>query len=148
MDPELERSFVPAEEELEARAADATAEAQVFHRHCAVCHRTHERTPPNFLHGDAARVSAALKHCAPRIFARLSMGQLAPAARDKTPMPPPFASKEGSPGEVALDAKLLESLTAAAARMLRSETGQAPVLATMLSKGYENLRPCLPAERP
>jgi hypothetical protein len=30
---------------------------------------------------------------------------------------------------------------------LRAESGQAPDLAVMLARGYENLRPCLPAIR-
>ena len=51
-----------------------------------------KRFPPNFLSGSAERVVASVKHCAPRIYARLAMWRVAPAVRDKTPMPPPLAA--------------------------------------------------------
>ena len=72
-------------------------QAAEFQTHCAACHRTAERLPPNFLAGDAERVTASLAQCAPRIFVRLAMWQTPPAARDKVPMPPPLASQGGRP---------------------------------------------------
>src|SRR5512132_131440 len=73
------------------------AQAAEFQNHCAACHRTAERLPPNFLAGDPERVSMSLTQCAPRIFVRLAMWQTPPAARAKVPMPPPLASRGGSP---------------------------------------------------
>lgn len=141
-------SLPKAQEEAEEPALDATPEARIFHRHCAICHRAHERAPPNFLHGGAQRVTATLSHCAPRIFLRLSMGSLTPSSRQKTPMPPLLAAEGGKPGEVALDAQQLIALITAASDLLRRETGHAPNLERLQAKGYENLRPCLPTEVP
>lgn len=62
--------------------------AELFHRYCAICHRSPNQFPPNFLHGDAARVERQLEHCAERIAFRLSMWELPAGERPKTPMPP------------------------------------------------------------
>lgn len=59
-----------------------------FRRHCGQCHDTPESAPPNFLRGDAAGIEARLAQCAPRIYYRLSMWDVAEAHRGKTPMPP------------------------------------------------------------
>ncbi len=61
---------------------------QVFERYCATCHRTGAPFPPNFLYGSVDRVAANLAQCAPRIWYRLHMWQLAESQRPKTPMPP------------------------------------------------------------
>ena len=66
-----------------------------FYPLCASCHATAERSPPNFLAGPPERVAASVKHCAPRIYARLALWRAAPAARDKTPMPPAVPSARG-----------------------------------------------------
>jgi hypothetical protein len=124
---------------------DLPTEALQFEQPCAVCHRTAEPFPPNFLAGDAKRVSEALAHCAPRIFVRLSMWLQDEATRDKVPMPPPAASRAGEPWRQAHPIPAVESLAAAAAQWLRKETGHAPNVGETLANGYENLRPCLPA---
>jgi mono/diheme cytochrome c family protein len=116
-----------------------------FQSHCAVCHRTPERFPPNFLAGDKERVSASLAQCAPRIFVRLTMWQMPPAARDKVPMPPPQASRDGSPWVQTAPDPAIALLQSTVAGWLRAETGRTPDAAAMLARGYENLRPCLPA---
>ncbi len=59
-----------------------------FRQRCGPCHDTPEAAPPNFLHGDAVEVAARLARCAPRIYYRLSMWDVAEARRGKTPMPP------------------------------------------------------------
>jgi len=69
----------------------------LLHRHCGACHDTPEPFPPNFLHGDAKRVAAMLKRCAPRALARLEMASLAPDKRQKSPMPP-AGTLPGRPG--------------------------------------------------
>ena len=121
-------------------------QAAEFQNYCGACHRTPERLPPNFLAGDPERVTASLTQCAPRIFVRLAMWQTPPAARDKVPMPPPLASRDGAPWVQTAPDPAIAALRSIVASWLRSETGRAPDAAEMLVHGYENLRPCLPPE--
>ena len=44
-----------------------------------------------------------------------------------------------------MPADAVRPLRNAVAGWLREQTGEVPNLAKMLSRGYENLRPCLPA---
>jgi hypothetical protein len=135
---------LPAAAHEEAIASEPLPpDAEPFRRHCAACHRSPGRFPANFLAGDPKRVSASLAQCAPRIFVRLSMWQLPAAARAKTPMPPPFASREGHPWVQDAPSPTIARLQATVAEWLRVETGVPPDPANMLEKGYENLRPCL-----
>jgi hypothetical protein len=120
------------------------AEAEAFVGPCARCHRTPERTPPNFLAGDGKRVAASLAHCAPRIFVRLAMWQTPEAERPKVPMPPPGASHQGAPRIQAQPEPAIDALQARVAAWLRAENGRTPDVAAMLARGYESLRPCLP----
>jgi hypothetical protein len=66
---------------------------------------------------------------------------MAPEARDKTPMPPPFPAtretRHAPPDTVA-------GIERAAAALVRAETGAEPELERLLANGYEGLRPCLP----
>jgi hypothetical protein len=112
-----------------------------FYPACASCHATGEPAPPNFLAGPGERVAAAVRHCAPRIYVRLALWRVAPDARDKTPMPPPFPStrEETHPPPAAV-----AGLERAAAALVRAETGAEPELERLLANGYEALRPCLP----
>ncbi len=126
-------------------AVGVPAQANAFIAPCAGCHRTAENSPPNFLAGDAQRISANLAQCAPRIFVRLSMWQSPAASRAKVPMPPPRASHQGSPSIQATPDASIAALQATVAEWLRAESGQVPDLAAMLARGYENLRPCLQA---
>ena len=121
-------------------------QAVEFQRHCAGCHRTAERLPPNFLAGDAERVTASLAQCAPRIFVRLAMWQTPPTGRDKVPMPPPLASRGGAPWVQTAPDPAIVALQGIVAGWLRTETGRAPDVTEMLVHGYENLRPCLPPD--
>jgi hypothetical protein len=120
--------------------------AAAFQGSCLPCHRTAESVPPNFLSGDAKRVTASLAHCAPRIFVRVAMWQVHPNARDKTPMPPAVAAQGNGDARVdpGPDAATIAALRSAAAEMLRAENGTTPSLEELLARGYENLRPCLP----
>lgn len=121
--------------------AGPAAAFAAFYPACANCHATADAAPPNFLAGPGERVAAAVQHCAPRIFVRLALWRVAPEARDKTPMPPPFpsirAGTHAPPATVA-------SLERTAAALLRAETGAEPQLDRLLADGYEALRPCLP----
>ncbi|HSD52822.1 MAG TPA: hypothetical protein VLC47_01585 [Burkholderiales bacterium] len=117
-----------------------------FYPLCAGCHATGDRFPPNFLAGSGERVAAAVRHCAPRIYARLAMSRVAPAAREKTPMPPEHPlpqARDDAPSAASAAAGGLESIAAA---LLRAESGAEPRLARLLEGGYEGLRPCLPEE--
>ena len=97
-----------------------------FYRYCAECHLGSERTPPNFLLGDADEVEAKLRHCAPRIFFRLSMWHRAPEARAKTPMPPEIALRRFKVADAAWrDGGALSGLLLAANERLRAEAGSA-----------------------
>jgi hypothetical protein len=142
------KDLPPALEDVEAGSdADMPAIAEPFKKACSACHRTPEVSPPNFLHGDPKRVGAAVTSCAARIFVRLSMWDVASDRRAKVPMPPPRAGHDGTPPdhEYAPKPDTLESLKAAAATILRKETGGEPSVQRLLENGYENLRPCLPA---
>lgn len=126
--------------------AHVATPAAVFEPECGNCHHTDEITPPNFLTGDAKRVTAALDSCAPRIFVRLAMQDLPAAERDKTPMPPePVLLPGQSPAH---DARKSASITAVRRDIeerLRTQYGRVPSVAELLKNGYESLRPCLPA---
>lgn len=118
--------------------------AAPFMASCGACHRTPERSPPNFLAGDPERVRASLAQCAPRMYIRLSMWQSPAATRAKVPMPPPRAARDGSPSIQHEADPGIDELRATVAEWLRAENGRAPDAAAMLSRGYESLRPCLP----
>jgi len=125
-------------------AVEASGVAAAFSAPCGSCHRGAERSPPNFLAGDSERVDAALRRCAQRMFVRLAMWQVAPTARAKVPMPPPRAALNGGPHEQLKPDAAIAPLQATVAEWLRRESGTAPEVDTLLARGYENLRPCLP----
>ena len=122
-------------------ADGAAAPFAAFYPLCASCHATAERSPPNFLAGPPERVAASVKHCAPRIYARLGLWRERPATRDKTPMPPPLPSARG---DVYEPPPAIAGLERTASELVRAESGAAPRLETLLTNGYERLRPCLP----
>jgi len=126
--------------------ADAKPVAlQPFYRYCATCHQSNERSPPNFLQGSASAVTANLAHCAQRLHVRLSMWQLAPEQRPKTPMPPHYAlyGFHVSP-HTWRESGELAALRAYVERTLQAEGGTVPRPHDLMSRGYENLRACLP----
>jgi mono/diheme cytochrome c family protein len=127
------------------RSATAASHA-AFHRYCAECHRGADRAPPNFLLGDADEVEAKLKHCAPRIFYRLSMWQQSPDARAKTPMPPELALRHFNFSDVSWrDGGALSGLLLSISEKLQTQGGVVGG-ETLLRQSYENLRRCLPDE--
>jgi hypothetical protein len=128
-----------------ARVAASPAEAAPFIAACGACHATPERSPPNFLWGEASRVQANLRQCAPRLFARLSMWQQRGPDREKVPMPPPLASRDGKPFVQQMPSAEVRALRDTTASWLRSETGRTPEVAELLAGGYESLRHCLTA---
>lgn len=118
--------------------------AAIFEPECGNCHHTDEITPPNFLAGDARRVSDALDSCAPRMLVRLAMQQVPVIERDKTPMPPDPVLLPGQRPQARKSASLT-ALRRDIEERLRTEYGRVPAVAELLKNGYENLRPCLPA---
>jgi hypothetical protein len=112
---------------------------------CAACHATGESTPPNFLAGDAAKVSASLRQCAPRIFVRLALWERAPGAWAKVPMPPPRAADAGHPALQTRADPVVVTLRRTVAQWIEDEGHGTPSLDRLLDQGYENLRPCLKA---
>ena len=140
----------PVMETLTTAAGGAQADArpaslQPFFRYCATCHQSNDRSPPNFLQGPASQVSANLSHCAQRLYVRLSMWRLAPHERPKTPMPPDYSlyGLHGSP-QAWRDSGELAALRAYVERALQAESANVPRPEELLSRGYENLRSCLP----
>jgi hypothetical protein len=118
-----------------------------FYRYCAECHLGADRAPPNFLLGDADEVEAKLRHCAPRIFFRLSMWHRGTEARAKSPMPPEIALRRFKLADAAWrDGGALSGLLLAVNERLRAETGSAEGGDALLRQSYESLRACLPGE--
>src|SRR3546814_17469960 len=91
-----------------------------------------ETSPPNFLAGSGAQVTARLRHCAPRLYVRLAMWHRDLQHREKTPMPPPFPS---ATGKVATAPRQAAGLKRIAADLLREETGRAPHPDALLANG-------------
>ena len=128
-------------------AGDPEARAvALFQRYCAQCHRTRDSFPPNFLAGPPGEVRAKLAQCAERIFVRVKMWELGPAARVKTPMPPVYALHRYhiSPDQWPQHPDLA-ALRDHAGEILRSQTGRDPRLEDLMARHYEHLRGCLPA---
>ncbi len=115
-----------------------------FIEHCAQCHYSREQFPPNFLYGDAETVRSNLSQCAERIFYRLGMWDLTPAAQPKTPMPPDLGllAQSVDPHQWANSATLKE-LRRYISRELQQQTGKKPELEDFLNRDYEQLRICL-----
>ncbi len=112
-----------------------------YRRHCGQCHDTPESAPPNFLHGDAAGIEARLAHCAPRIYYRLSMWDVAEAQRGKTPMPP-LSALTGNDGAAWTRSPERRQLLDHA-RGLLTARGIDP--AAITRRPFESLPVCLPA---
>jgi hypothetical protein len=120
-----------------ANSVAAGAVAAPFESACGSCHATPEATPPNFLYGNAARVSSALESCAPRLFVRLAMNDLPGDQRAKSPMPP---EELAGPTPMASLAEIRAHIEST----LRKRYGRIPALTELLRDGYDNLPPCLP----
>jgi hypothetical protein len=112
--------------------------AAAFEPACGRCHHTPEATPPNFLYGNAARVSQALESCAPRLFVRLAMNGIPSDQRAVSPMPP---EQLAAPTAKAA----LTEIHAHIESTLRKRYGRVPAVHELLRAGYDQLPPCLPA---
>jgi mono/diheme cytochrome c family protein len=141
--PVMEGHTTVAHARAEAEAKPVAL--QPFFRYCATCHQSNDRSPPNFLQGPSAAVTSNIAHCAQRLHVRLSMWSLAPEHRPKTPMPPHYAlyTLQSSP-EAWPESTELAALRTYVERVLQAQNGKAPRPEELLSRGYENLRPCLP----
>lgn len=124
-----------------------TRAVALFARYCAQCHRTRDTFPPNFLTGPPTQVRVNLAQCAERIFFRLSMWGVQPEARLKSPMPPVYALLGvGITDEQWPDHRDLQALRDYVGGVLRSETGRDPRPEDLMTRSYEHLRTCLPAQ--
>lgn len=79
------------DEDTQVGVVTGNADLNLFYAHCASCHASREPFPPNFMRGTARDVEQSLQRCAERISFRLSMWQVEPDVRPKTPMPPAAA---------------------------------------------------------
>jgi hypothetical protein len=138
----------PAVEERAALAIDAGEEAgeeRVFHRYCALCHRSDDPAPPNFLNGTPAQVRANLAHCAQRLHVRLAMWERTGSERTKTPMPPLATLHGAGISESAWrSAEDLSTLRGYVAKLLRADGARQGGTDALLRANYEQLRECLP----
>jgi len=127
----------------EQTVAEAAGPVGAFRRRCGQCHDTPEAAPPNFLHGDANVVSANLARCAPRIYYRLSMWEIAETQRGKTPMPPPTALA-GLDTATWIASPERRQLLDHARGLLKAQ-GVDP--AAITRRSFESLPACLPEKR-
>lgn len=130
-------------------AVDATAplaaDELAFYRNCALCHRSGNPVPANFLAGTPHQVRANLAHCAERLYVRLAMWDHAPEGRAKTPMPPATALRSAGISDPEWRAGPdLAALRGYVAKILRSESGKDVSPESLLRTNYERLRDCLP----
>jgi mono/diheme cytochrome c family protein len=129
---------------LESAAALSDFEL-AFHRHCALCHRSNDPAPPNFLMGTPQQVQANLAHCAQRLYVRLAMWDQAPETRAKTPMPPFSAMRGARISESEWRASSdLAALRRYVAKILQQDPGKFQSPEAVLHTNYEQLRTCLP----
>ncbi len=111
-----------------------------FRQRCGPCHDTPEAAPPNFLHGDIDVVATRLARCAPRIYYRLSMWDVAEDRRGKTPMPP-LSALAGMDADAWARSPERRQLLAHASGLLLAQ-GVDP--AGIVRRRFENLPACLP----
>lgn len=123
--------------------ASADSLVRALESQCGSCHHTQEPVPPNFLSGDAKRVTAAIESCARRIYVRLAMRDLPVDQRDRSPMPPDILAG-GSVRHGGDDRAVIELRAALEAHLQRLD-GERPSIDRLLERGYEALPPCLPA---
>lgn len=141
MPPTTARAELPrARAEPRSHANGAYAQ---FRNHCGQCHDTAISFPPNFLHGDDARVAATLDHCAERIFYRLSLWDTPMTQRGKTPMPPLSAlAARGIDASTWMHSPALAALRDDVRGRIRAQGGQPDDIP---ARNFEQLRACLPA---
>lgn len=134
----------PAKLELQAEQPIVNSIPKGFIENCAHCHFSREHFPPNFLYGDAETVKSNFTQCAERIFYRLSMWQIDPAIRSKTPMPPDLSLLRHN---IALDnwknSSTLTELKNYISKLLKQQTSKEPRINDFLNRDYESLRVCL-----
>jgi len=122
-------------------------ELQPFFHSCGLCHLSNERSPPNFLSGDALEVADNLRRCAPRMLVRLSAWHTPIGERIKSPMPPVTAVQAlGTLPQRWARSDELELLRNYVKKLSRQE-GRPTNVDELLKDGYEALPACLPALR-
>lgn len=119
----------------QAASMDWPADLQPFLRQCSQCHAENTAFPPGFLRGGESQVRANLAACAQRMLYRLEMNRLPPAARPKTPMPPPAAAH----ADAFLQSPDLAAMRALLERLLQASGARG---ADVLAHPYATLAPC------
>lgn len=139
-----EVAMPPAVVESAVGPDETAPQLQPFYHNCATCHLSAEHFPPNFLAGDATRVDANLRHCAPRLLVRLAAWQQAPEQRVKSPMPPPtfLAALGSTPAHWGLGEEF-HALRRYVEDLVKAQ-GRSTQLDELLKDGYESLPSCLP----
>jgi hypothetical protein len=128
-------------------SALAQPELRPFIHHCAMCHLTNERFPPNFLSGDANKVAENLRQCAPRMLVRLSAWRPRTGQRVKSPMPPETAlAALGTTTQRWARSEELEQMRGYIEELSRRE-GKPSDVGGLLKDGYEALPRCIPEEK-
>ncbi len=118
---------------------------RTFSRYCGACHTSDTSNPPGFLYGDGEAMLSALKHCAERIYLRLSMWGLAADEQVVPPMPPVQGlSLVRTTADEWRRGESLERLTTYVEGLIMEEGGDPR---TLLANPYHSARACL-AERP
>lgn len=140
--PQSERRVAAVADTYSAVPANTDTLTLALETQCGSCHHAQEPVPPNFLFGDAARVTAAIESCAPRIYVRLAMRGLPVSQRDRSPMPPDTLAGDHAMSDA--DNRALVELRAAVEAHLQKRQGARPSVDQLLEQGYEALPPCLP----
>lgn len=134
---------LPAPRTEPTSAPPPDAARGVYTRRCAMCHDTTLAHPPNFLHGDPARVESQLDQCAERMYFRLNQAGRPEAAQPVAPMPPP--SMVGTAPAMWLASTDFAVLNGDLAARI-SRQGREPQ--ALLRQPYAELRGCTPYAGP
>ncbi len=149
------RPLPPAQLDLAAQAVDDTSLAvalehrgslRTMRRYCGACHGSATTYPPGFLHGTGEVLLSSVRHCAERIYYRLSMWHRPPAQQAVPPMPPAQGLRlAGVSREAWRESESLERLTAYVSGLLADAGRDADAL---LDGDYHAARSCLAAPFP
>lgn len=145
-DDALDLPAVQPETAAATRNAMEDPELRPFFQQCAVCHLSHDRFPPNFLAGDADEVGRRVRHCAPRMWVRLSSWLAAGESRVKSPMPPAlFVRSTGTTPGAWSRSEELRTIRERVAQLLSVDAGSGSP-DDLMNRDYESLPACLPED--
>ncbi len=120
-----------------------------FQKYCSTCHHGADGFPPNFLHGSPTEVEQNVKHCADRIFVRLSMWKTPLQEQLEAPMPPAMSLHHhgiAAANQWAMHQDF-QVLWKEAASAVRQKRGEAFDVESLLRQDYDTLPACLVPNR-